>query len=112
MGVVRVKPGVEFAKIAPGGFRILSAVDQVAAPLPFDLTISSGSDGVHSGPADPHHEGNAYDVRSHDLGDNKEKVIASIMALLGYERFYGFIEDEGGPNEHYHIQVAKGTTYP
>lgn len=112
MGVVRVKPGVEFGIIAPGGSRILSAIDQVAAPLPVDLTITSGSDGAHSGWEDPHHSGNAYDVRSHDLGELKEKVIASIMAVLGYEHFWGFIEAEGSDKEHFHFQVKRGTTYP
>lgn len=111
MGVVRVKPGVKFDVIAPGGFRILAAVDQVAAEL-CDLTISSGSDGVHSGESDPHHSGNAYDVRSHDLGDLKEKVIAHIMAILGYDRFYGFLESPGTENEHFHVQVKKGVPYP
>jgi hypothetical protein len=112
MSVILVKSNVLFTRIAPGGFRILSAIDQVAAQLGVDLVITSACDGEHSGPEDPHPEGKAYDVRSHDLGDLKEKVIASIMAILGYERFYGFIEAEGTDNEHFHIQVKKGTTYP
>lgn len=112
MNVVNAKAGVLFTVIAPGGFRILSAIDQVATEVGVDLVITSGCDGLHSGVDDPHHTGNAYDVRSHDLGDVKEKVIASIMALLGYDRFYGFIEAEGTDNEHFHLQVRKGVPYP
>lgn len=112
MNVVYVKSGVLFTKIAPGGFRILSAIDQVAQQCGVDLVITSACDGTHSGIDDPHHRGEAYDVRSHDLGDLKEKVIASIMAILGYDRFYGFIEAEGTDNEHYHLQTKRGTTYP
>jgi len=112
VSVVRVKPGVQFALIAPGGFRILSAIDQTAAKVGVDLTITSGTDGEHSGPTDPHHRGEAYDVRSQDLtDDNKGLVLATLEDFLG-NRFYGFLESAGTDNEHFHIQVAKGTTYP
>jgi len=112
MGVLRVKEGVEFNPIAPGGFRILSALDQVAAQGG-DLTISSGSDGTHSGPTDPHKLGNAYDVRTHDLSANeKTSVLAAVMTLLGWDRFYGFLESPNTENEHFHFQVKKGTVYP
>lgn len=113
MGVVRVKDGVEFTVIAPGGFRMLSAFDQVAGHNTFDLTVSSACDGEHSGPADPHHSGNAYDIRSHDFTpDQKDSVLSGIMGILGWERFYGFLEDAGTDNEHFHFQVKKGTEYP
>src|SRR5579872_5966417 len=112
LGVVLVKPGVEFATIAPGGFRILLAITQTAQQLAVNLTITSGTDGEHSGPEDPHKRGEAYDLRSQDLGDLQEKVIATITGILGWDRFYAFLEDPGTPNEHFHIQVKKGTTYP
>jgi hypothetical protein len=114
VNVVTVKPGVEFAVIAPGGFCILSAIQQASQHCAVDLTITSGTDGEHSGPADPHHTGNAYDVRSHDLTDEmKQAVLAYMMdTVLGWDRFYGFIEAAGTDNEHFHVQVKKGTTYP
>jgi hypothetical protein len=113
MGVIRVKDGVQFTKIAPGGFRILSTIDICAASLPQDLTITSACDGEHSGPNDPHHRGEAYDVRSHDLAPNmKELVLKTIQNNLGEDHFYAFLEDEGTDNEHFHIQVKKGTEYP
>jgi hypothetical protein len=113
LNVVRVKPGVEFTTIAPAGFRILAAIEISASMMLTDLTITSACDGEHSGPDDPHHRGEAYDVRSHDLPDGvKEKVLKTIMGILGFERFYGFIEAPGTDNEHFHIQVKKGTTYP
>jgi hypothetical protein len=110
--VVRVKSGVLFTVIAPGGFRILSAIDQVAATLNSDLTITSACDGEHSGPADPHHRGEAYDIRSHDFSaEQKQLVLSELTTTLG-DRFYGFLESPGTENEHFHIQVAKGTVYP
>lgn len=113
MSVVRVKPGVLFIIIAPGGFRMLAAVDQAADKSEFDLTITSACDGEHSGPSDPHHRGEAYDLRTHDLGiAQKQSLLDLVMSFLDKERFYGFIESPNTDNEHIHIQVRKGTTYP
>ena len=113
MGVIQTNSSVLFTVIAPAGFRILSAIDQCAAKLDCDLIITSGCDGLHSGPADPHHSGEAYDIRSHDFSqEQKDQVLATIMTELGWERFYGFLEAAGTVNEHFHFQRAKGTTYP
>jgi hypothetical protein len=113
MPCVYTKSGVLFTLIAPGGFRILSAIDQTTSQLGLDLIITSGTDGVHSGPDDPHHRGEAYDVRSHEFTpDEKDKILAQIMTILEWNYFYGFLEDPGTDNEHWHIQVKKGTVYP
>jgi hypothetical protein len=110
--VVRTKPGVSFSIIAPGGFRILSAIDQTAQKLNCDLTITSACDGTHSGPNDPHHRGEAYDVRTHDFSaEQKQLVLAQLITILG-DRFYVFLESPGSDNEHIHAQVRKGTVYP
>ncbi len=111
--VVRTKAAVLFTLIAPGGFRILSAIDQTAQKLDCDLIITSACDGTHSGPDDPHHRGEAYDIRSHDLStEQKDRVLAQIMTILGWDHFYGFLEAPGTDNEHFHVQVKKGTVYP
>ena len=117
MNVVRVKPGVLFTVIAPGGFAILSALEYSAAELGEDITITSACDGEHSGPDDPHHKGEAYDVRTHDLmtTEQKEDLLVAVeneLATRKVHGFYAFIEDPGTDNEHIHVQVAKGTTYP
>lgn len=112
MGCVYYKSNVLFTKIAPGGFRILSAIDQAAAKLNEDLVITSACDGQHSGPNDPHHRGEAYDIRSHDFTqEEKDSVLAQIASILG-PSFYVFLESPGTDNEHFHAQVKKGTTYP
>lgn len=109
---VTVKPGVSFSIIAPGGFAILGAVQMAAYMSSEPLEITSACDGVHSGPDDPHHRGEADDIRTHNLGADKKNVLDHIMSFLPPDRFYGFIEDEGQENEHIHVQVKKGTTYP
>src|SRR5260221_8866344 len=99
--VVRVKLGVEFAILTPGGIHILAALDHAAAQIAHDLTITSGTDGEHSGPDDPHHRGEAFDIRSYDLPD-KTLALNTIMGFLGNIRFYCFLEDPDTKNEHIH----------
>jgi hypothetical protein len=109
---VKVKPGVEFAVVAPAGFLILQAIRAASEELVSDLTITSGTDGEHSGPTDPHKTGEAYDVRSQDLGATaRSRLLGLVMADLGWERFYGFLESPDTPNEHFHIQRKKGMTF-
>lgn len=111
--MITTKDGVEFSCIAPGGFRILSAIEQASDSCALDLVITSGTDGAHSGPNDPHHRGEAYDVRSHNLtAQQKTSVLNAVMATLGWDRFYGFIENPDMDTEHFHFQVKKGTEYP
>lgn len=110
--VVLVKDGVQFTKIAPGGFRILEVVNKTARLVGVNLTITSACDGMHSGPDDPHHRGEAYDIRTHDLGDQKLVVLNAILSLLPSANFFAFLESPDTPNEHIHIQVRKDTTYP
>ena len=113
MNVIRTKPGVEFSIIAPAGFAILSALWKVSQKLGLDLEITSGTDGCHSGQHDPHHRGEAYDVRTHDFTDAQKKAILDeMMRILTFDLFYGFLESFGTDNEHLHFQVKKGTTYP
>lgn len=109
---VRVKDGVEFKVIAPSGFVILAAIQLAAESLAHDLTITSGTDGEHSGPNDPHHRGEAYDVRTKDLPDKQAALLAIEKNLFDEEHFFAFIEDPGTDNEHIHCQVRKGTEYP
>jgi len=107
---IRVKEGVQFTRIAPGGFRILAALEDCADRIFHDLTVTSACDGAHSGSDDPHHKGEAYDVRSHDLPD-KNLALSYIQEFLG-DRFFAFLEDATEDNEHIHVQVKKGTVYP
>ena len=91
-----IKPGVAFVW-APAMARILEAAR--ALDLPFAVTITSGSDGVHSGPADPHHAGAAIDFRTHDLTPAQtNEFLIRLQGSLG-PKFYAFLESPGTPNE-------------
>jgi hypothetical protein len=108
------KPGVLFTVISPAGFHILWAVRSAALTLGHDITITSACDGLHSGPDDPHHLGQAYDLRTHDLPDpdDRKLMLDTIMSTLGTAKFYGFIEDPDTGNEHIHVQLRHGIMYP
>lgn len=117
------KEGVQFAVISPGGFHLLAALDAASAKLGLDLVITSGTDGEHSGPNDPHHLGKAYDVRSQGFSETvKQSVLAGVMGELGTpvvqdggyvtEKFFGWLEVEDTFNEHFHFQQRHGVEYP
>lgn len=108
---VYAKDGVQFTKIAPAGFRMIAAIWNASQVLGVDLTITSACDGEHSGPDDPHHKGEAYDIRTHGIAD-RQGLLTHLQAILGQDMFFCWIEAEGQENEHIHIQRKKGTTYP
>ena len=117
---VLVKPGVLFTDpadptrplIAPAGYVILEALKSAANRLGTDLRITSGTDGAHSGPLDPHHTGEAYDVGSHEFSSAlRPVVLRTIMDGLDPARFYGFLEFPDTIDEHFHIQRRKATTF-
>ena len=81
--VLRDKEGVQYTRIAPAGHRLLAALDNACVQLGFDLTITSACDGAHSGPNDPHHTGEAYDVRSHGIED-KDAVLLAVLNQFGH----------------------------
>lgn len=114
--MLKVKDGVEFKVIAPGGFRIIMALKAISRNLEVPLTITSGTDSVHGdfpgglGENDPHYRGEAYDVRTHDLVDNKNQLIYMLNTMLGRE-FYAFLENPGTASEHCHVQVTNGAKF-
>ena len=135
MGVLRIKDGVSLcdptdypqALVAPAGFRLLGSIDRVLRTKPYDLWLTSGTDGTHSGPADPHKLGEAYDLGNHavSLDEHRLFVHALIRDLMEADdtlfvtsggwatnHFFAFVEDPGTPNQHIHCQRRKGTVYP
>ena len=111
MSTISVKKGVRFDVVAPAGWMILDAIKMTCHETALDIVITSGTDGLHSGPNDPHLTGEAFDIRTKDFTrEEKKYVLDTLMAWLPDDQFYGFIEDPDGPNEHIHVQRRKGTT--
>ena len=123
--VLRVKPGVTFERIAPGGFRILSALDDACQILHHDLTITSGTNDHETG---RHPLGEAYDISTAGLMTWEiRKLVDVLRRRLGpaFGVFYETPVTEHDPilipvalknsqatAPHIHLQVAKGTQYP
>lgn len=125
MNVLRHRPSVRFATIAPAGFRILGALDQATQDCRVDLELSSGTDSHTTG---AHPTGEAFDVSVKGLSAQQiADVHASLCATLGplftvlYEvpavpsdptlRHLAYVNVKAtGP--HFHVQRRRGTTYP
>ena len=115
MGRLLSKPGVAFGTVlAPAGARILEVLKQLAPEYPFDITITSARDGTHSGPGDPHHSGEAFDLRTNTLTNEQKGTLLADLRRLLYKtprRFYAFLEAPGAPHEHVHCQRKRGEIY-
>lgn len=124
--VVRCKPGAKFEVIAPGGFRILAAIDGATSVLGHDLTIAAGTND-HDG-ISRHNLGEAYDVSVKDFAIGPlEALIRYLSQRLG-PRFTVMYETPTRPTDHelakiatvnpsatgphLHIQTKKGEVYP
>ncbi len=130
MSVLRVKFGVRFDRIDPAGFRILGTLDRLSRELPYDLTLTCGSDNHPA--SDPHTLGRAYDVRTKGLPMDQKRYLLRAVLLdlqegpedapgevagvvwehLATRRFFGQLENLGEAAEHAHFQQRKGVMFP
>ncbi len=115
MGKVLLKPGVILGtNLAPAGARLLDLIKTLAATYDFDITITSGRDGLHSGALDPHKTGEAFDLRSKGLAPGQVSRLLNDLRTALYlspRRFYAFLEAQGTDNEHIHVQRRNGVVY-
>lgn len=123
-GVVRCKKGVRFDALAPGGIRILAALDAAAQEFG-DLTVTAGTNDHASG---RHVVGEAVDVSVAGL------IPAQVVTLHGWlTRKLGALftvlyevprrpddptlaaiayVNAGASGAHLHVQVKKGASFP
>lgn len=78
---------------------------------PENLVITSINDSQHSLNS-RHYKNEAIDIRSKNFSNREEKRLFRVeLELVLGKQFRVLLEDEGKPNEHFHIQVKKGTVY-
>lgn len=127
MSYLRARDGVRFATIAPGGFRLLRALSQVAeldCDAPLEITSASRDDGGR------HAAGEAYDISVKGLPDAAIlRIYRRLQLLLPAAEFTVLFEVRPktllGPElqriaytnpkatgTHFHVQVKKGTSWP
>lgn len=107
--MIRVKEGVQLDKLRPQLKSLLPPLDVVFHEHGQHLTITCGSEGHQD--TDPHFWGFAFDARSHDLPSDVREQVREKMAGICGATFTVLLEDFGGPNEHYHVQLRK-TLWP
>lgn len=115
MAKVTCKSSVRLAGLSAGLCRILTVLEDLsrtATGIPDELVITSISDGRHS-PNSRHYRNEALDLRSHNFASREAKRLfrALFESALGV-KFRVLLEGEGTPNEHFHVQIRKGGTYP
>lgn len=124
--VLRRKPGFTWNVYAPGGFRILAALDGLSQILGFDVTLTAGTND-HVLP-DPHATGEAFDVRilgwsaptilhavdylTHTLGP-LFTVLYEVPTVPSDPHFAAIAyHNPGATAPHLHVQTKKGQLYP
>lgn len=85
--------------------------------VPVSVMVTSINDSVHSS-ASKHYTDDAIDVRSHNFlsQQDKQNFLSLYINMLNShpmlrDHFWGFLEDPGTENEHFHIQVKKGLSF-
>lgn len=108
------KPTVRVVAFTPALVHILSALLEVCKDpdpsWPTELVITSINDSKHM-VGSRHYTNEALDLRSHNVPlGQRRPFLAYLQGKMGPE-FTVILEQEGGTNEHYHIQPRKGTQY-
>jgi hypothetical protein len=124
--VLRCAAGVQFAVIAPGGFRMLAALDGLSKVLGRDVWLTSGTDRHRAG---RHPTGEAYDVRvtgwtvpmiAKALQFLRQTLGARFTVLYEVTTAQGLDDTERAiatvnlhaTARHLHLQVKRATIYP
>ena len=123
--VLRTRRSVRFAQIAPGGFRLLAALDGATKTMGRDLEITCGTDSHTSG---RHPDGEAYDVSVTGLTVAEIARLRSHLQVTLGKRFTVLYEVPVSPTDpaeaaiayvnpkatgkHLHLQVRRVTAYP
>jgi len=106
--MVVCKSDVKFGGFTSALCRILYVINKLSKQYP--IMITSGSDGTHM-VGSKHYTFLAIDIRSNWYkSDIKIKVKSALESALG-SQFTVLLENENGPNEHFHIQVRMDHIY-
>lgn len=113
------KPDVRITGISPAlawMFFNLEHFSRCADYVPKEVMVTCIEE-AHP-PKDPHTLRKALDIRSHNFvsDTDKQRFVTDFMeALNGHPtdpgKFWGFLENAGQENEHFHFQVRKGSTF-
>ena len=95
---------VKFSNLSPQLLLALIIVDGVMTKLGHEAVITSCNDGVH-GYTSLHYSGNGIDLRAKHFTNPRDVLKACKDALGNSVDFDIILEDEGGTNEHFHLEA-------
>lgn len=105
--MIKIKEGVQFSVLREEIWRLFPILENVFLKAASDCVITCGTDGHDAD--DPHTHGFAIDLRTkHMAKEKRNTVIVNLRRLLA-DRYTVLLEDDGGPNEHLHLQVPRET---
>ena len=104
---MKIKPGVLLDKLTPSMAVACVVVESVYRRGGYDATITSGSDGKHTGQplkgdtVDPHYSGRALDFRISDVKSSElPDLVQALRTCLGDE--FAVLQED----THLHIQAG------
>lgn len=97
-----LKFGVKLAGLQPQTVLALIVTNDCFRNFGEELVVTSCNDSRH-GVNSLHYKGLAFDARSKGLVCDKKELLKELRTRLGPE-FDVLLEDEGGENEHFHIE--------
>lgn len=110
--MVRFKEGARVHVLTPALLRIFTVVVQADAYFPEDMVITSVNDSTAHRPDSAHYRDEAIDLRCNDRPHHVDlDLLRFLEGTLG-PKFTVLYEAAGTPNEHIHIQLKKGRTWP
>jgi hypothetical protein len=109
--VVSLKPTVRVKAIPPALLHIFAAVVAADATFHEDMVITSVHDSTHA-VGSAHYRDVAVDLRCNDRGPEQDQALCTFLRDFLGPAFLVLYEGAGTPNEHVHIQLRKGATWP
>jgi len=114
MKIIQFKSTVRIKRWTPAIAKIIDSLNILQNKYTWlpELVITSANDSTHSENS-RHYKDEALDVRSKNFNTLIDKLLfkSALSEELG-AKFVVLLEDIDKPNEHFHIQVKKGSTYP
>lgn len=111
--MIHFEPTVSFDRLQPQMVLALRVAEGIWAMFGYELWITSANDGTHAGKpvigglVDPHFEGKAVDIRCKNMTGPAKRAAVPLLIKNLAPQFVVIWEDQGGDNEHVHIQYGR-----
>lgn len=108
--MLEFKVGVSLKGLEPQMLIALDIVREEFGRYHLPTVVTSCNDGMHRENS-YHYLGRAFDFRTKHSGGLGASIASSIKKRIGHLGFDCLLEDEGGVNEHLHVELDKRAGY-